>query len=212
MESKQLKSRWLAMAFGVALLFGFLPFTLMAGAIPRPLTSVQIGTERALEMLRSGCSEGQSVVLKHHRAEIERMVQDYCDFGEMAMRSLGPSWRLQPPSKQQEFSRLFEELIFNTYMNRVDTYTCADEKIVYDEESVEGNFAVVKTRVTGHKGKDVAIEYRLHLKNDVWKAYDVVIEGVSLVNNYRQQFSSILNRESFDALLQRMRSKVAEFK
>ena len=212
MENKQLKSKWLTMTFGIALLFGFLPFTLMAGAIPRPITAVQIGTDRVLEMLRRNCGEGQSMVLKHHRAEIERMAQDYCDFGEMAMRSLGHNWKLQPPSKRQEFSKLFEELIFNTYMNRVDTYTCADEKILYDEESVDGKFAVVKTRVTGHKGKDVAIEYRLHLKNDEWKAYDVVIEGVSLVNNYRQQFSSILNRESFDALLQRMRSKVAEFK
>jgi phospholipid transport system substrate-binding protein len=212
MESKTLKSKWLTMALGIVLLFGSLPFTLMAGAIPRPMTVVQSGTDRALELLRRNCGTGQSLVLKHHRAEIEQIVKDYCDFGEMAMRSLGPSWKLQPPSKQQEFSKLFEELIFNTYMDRVDTYTCADEKIVYDEESVDGNVAVVKTRVTGYKGKDVAIEYRMRFKNDEWRAYDVVVEGVSLVNNYRQQFSSILNRESFDALLQRMRSKVTEFK
>jgi phospholipid transport system substrate-binding protein len=212
MESKELKSRWLAMAFGVALLFAFLPFTLMAGAIPRPITVIQTGTDRALAMLRGNCSVGETMVLKHHRAEIEQIVRDYCDFGEMAMRSLGPTWKQQPPHKQQEFSGLFEQLIFNTYMNRVDTYTCADEKILYDEESVDGNVAVVKTRVTGYKGKDVAIEYRLRFKDDEWKAYDVVVEGVSLVNNYRQQFSSILNRESFDALLQRMRTKVAELK
>lgn len=212
MESKQLKSKWLAMAFGVALLFAFLPFTLMAGAIPRPITVVQSGTDRALAMLRGNCGVGQTMVLKHHRAEIEQIVRDYCDFGEMAMRSLGPTWKQQPPHKQQEFSKLFEQLIFNTYMDRVDTYTCADEKILYDEETVDGNVAVVKTRVTGYKGKDVAIEYRLRFKNDEWKAYDVVVEGVSLVNNYRQQFSSILNRESFDALLHRMRTKVAELK
>jgi phospholipid transport system substrate-binding protein len=147
-----------------------------------------------------------------HRVEIERIVREYCDFVDMAMRSLGPHWKSQPAPKQQEFVKLFEEMIFNTYIDRVDTYACGDEKIVYDDETVDGTYAVVKSRVTGYKGKDVAIEYRLRLKNEEWKAYDVVIEGVSLVNNYRQQFNAILARESFDGLLQRMRSKVAEFK
>jgi phospholipid transport system substrate-binding protein len=173
---------------------------------------VKSGAERALDLLRKDCQHGEAFVLRAHTAELQQIVREYCDFAEMAMRSLGPAWRSQPPAKQQVFVALFEQLIFNTYIDRVDTYTCADEKIVYDEETVDGNHASVKSRVTGYKGKDIAIEYRLRLKDNAWKAYDVVVEGVSLVNNYRQQFSSILARESFDDLLKRMREKVATMK
>jgi phospholipid transport system substrate-binding protein len=209
---KALQSKGLTIAIGVALIFGLIPFTLLAAAVPRPTNVVQSGTERALKLIRSNCPEGQSFVLRHHRVEIEEIVREYCDFVDMAMRSLGPHWKSQPAPKQQEFVKLFEEMIFTTYINRVDTYACADEKVVYDAESVDGAYAVVKSRVTGYKGSDVAIEYRLRLKNEEWKAYDVIIEGVSLVNNYRQQFNAILARESFDGLLQRMRNKVVEIK
>jgi phospholipid transport system substrate-binding protein len=213
MVRKAFQSSWLTAAIGIASLFVLVPFTLLAGAVPRPLTTVQTGTERALNLIQANCRNGESVVLRHHRAEIERIVRDYCDFTEMAMRALGPNWKQQPPAKQQEFVRLFEDMIISTYIDRVDTYACGDEKVVYDEETIDGSYAVVKSRVTNYKGtKDVAIEYRLRLKNNEWGAYDVVIEGVSLVNNYRQQFNAILARESFDGLLQRMRTKVAEIR
>jgi phospholipid transport system substrate-binding protein len=184
----------------------------LALATSTPLIVVKSGAERALDLLRKDCQHGEAFVLRAHTAELQQIVREYCDFAEMAMRSLGPAWRSQPPAKQQVFVALFEQLIFNTYIDRVDTYTCADEKIVYDEETVDGNHASVKSRVTGYKGKDIAIEYRLRLKDNAWKAYDVVVEGVSLVNNYRQQFSSILAKESFDDLLKRMREKVATMK
>ncbi len=212
MRNKSLPARSWFMVFGIAVMMALTPFTLQAAASVRPITVVQTGADRALALIRSYCSPGQNFVLKQHRAEIERIVRDYCDFAEMAMRSLGPNWRQQSPAKQQEFVKLFEQMIFNTYIDRVDTYACGNEKIVYDAETVEGNSAVVKSRVTGYKEKDVTIEYRLRLNNNEWRAYDVVIEGVSLVNNYRQQFNAILARESFDALLQRMQTKVAEFK
>jgi phospholipid transport system substrate-binding protein len=207
----QLKLRHLAV--GCVCFLALMPITQQAGASARPKAVIETGMERVLGLLRSKCTNGQSVAVRQHRTEIEKIVLEYFDFQEMAMRSLGPSWRQQTPAKQQEFTQLFQDMIFNTYIDRVDTYTCSNEKVLYEDESLDGNHAVVKTRVTGYKGsKDIPIEYRLRLKDNDWKTYDVVIEGVSLVNNYRQQFASILNREPFEGLLKRMRDKNTELK
>ncbi|HAA03031.1 MAG TPA: organic solvent tolerance ABC transporter substrate-binding protein [Syntrophobacteraceae bacterium] len=213
MIGKAFRFEFWSVVIGGLCVFALLPITQQASASPRPKAVIETGMERVLGFLRTKCSDGQSVAMRYHRVEIEKIVSEYFDFREMAMRSLGPSWKQQAPDKQQEFTQLFKDLIFNTYIDRIDTYTCSNEKVTYDDEALDGNHAVVRTRITGYKGnKDIPLEYRLSLKDNDWKAYDVVIEGVSLVNNYRQQFASILNRESFEGLLKRMRDKNTEFK
>lgn len=177
-------------------------------AATRPLSVIQSGTDRALQILKSSQS-GQAPSLRQRRGEILQIVDEYFDFDEMAKRALGRPWKDQPPDKRQEFVRLFKQLLFNTYIDRVETYTGANEKFTYDAEKIEGNYALVKTRVLGYKNADVQVDYRLRLENGTWKAYDVVVEGISLVSNYRQQFESILASSSFDNLLSRMRDKVA---
>lgn len=172
-----------------------------------PTAVIKAGTDKAMEVLHN-CAAGETKVNQMRRDEILKIVKEYFDFHEMAMRSLGPQWRQLTPPKQEEFAQAFEQLIYNTYIDRVDSYTCTDEKVFYDEERVEGNYAQVKTRVTGYKSTDVPIEYRLRLKNpDGWKVYDVVVEGISLVSNYRNQFASILSKDSFDSLLKQIKDK-----
>jgi phospholipid transport system substrate-binding protein len=213
MKRNEFQLKLWPLAVGCVCFLALLPITQRASASARPKAVIETGMERVLGLLQSKCSNGQSVAVRHHRFEIEKIVREYFDFREMAMRSLGPNWRQQAPDKQQEFAQLFEGLIFNTYIDRVDTYTCSNEKVLYDNESLDGDNAVVRTRITGYKGnKEIPIEYRLRLKDNDWKVYDVVIEGVSLVNNYRQQFASILNREPFEGLLKRMRDKNTELK
>ncbi len=213
MKRNEFQLKLWPLAVGCVCFLALLPITQRASASARPKAVIETGMERVLGLLQSKCSNGQSVAVRQHRFEIEKIVREYFDFREMAMRSLGPNWRQQAPDKQQEFAQLFEGLIFNTYIDRVDTYTCSNEKVLYDNESLDGDNAVVRTRITGYKGnKDIPIEYRLRLKDNDWKVYDVVIEGVSLVNNYRQQFASILNREPFEGLLKRMRDKNTELK
>jgi phospholipid transport system substrate-binding protein len=213
MKRNEFQLKLWPLAVGCVCFLALLPITQRAGASARPKAVIETGMERVLGLLRSKCSNGQSVAVRQHRLEIENIVREYFDFREMAMRSLGPNWRQQAPDKQEEFAQLFEGLIFNTYIDRVDTYTCSNEKVLYDNESQDGDNAVVRTRITGYKGnKDIPIEYRLRLKDNDWKVYDVVIEGVSLVNNYRQQFASILNCEPFEGLLKRMRDKNTELK
>lgn len=173
-----------------------------------PMALVQSGTDRALQIIRSG-QTGTAPTLRERRAEILKIVDEYFDFQEMAKRALGRPWKEQPSQKQQEFADLFKQLLFNNYAGRVETYTGTNEQISYDEQKIEGEYALVKTRVLNYKNTNVQLDYRLKQINGQWKVYDVVIEGVSLVENYRGQFNSILAGKSFDNLIAQLRERVA---
>jgi phospholipid transport system substrate-binding protein len=176
------------------------------GAAGSPLQAVKSGTERALSMLKSSHTPGGQR-LRERRSEIMSVVDEYFNFEEMGRRSLGRPWKDQPAEKREEFIRLFKQLLFNTYIDRVETYTISNEQISYDSEKIEGEYAVVKTRVLNYKDSNIQIDYRLHLEAGGWKVYDVVAEGVSFVDNYRSQFASILANEPFDGLLKKLRDK-----
>lgn len=203
------KEMFLALATSLILfmLFCFQPLSTMAAA-QSPLQLIQSGSDRGMRIIKSSLFEG-GPSLQQRRDEILVIVDEYFDFNEMAKRALGKSWKEVPGEKRQEFVKLFKQLLFNTYVRRIETTAKPTTTTQYDSETIEDRYAVVKTRVVGTSQQDVAIEYRLFSNAAGWKVYDVVIEGVSLVNNYRQQFSSILNRESFDSLLQQLREKVA---
>jgi phospholipid transport system substrate-binding protein len=210
MRWRSTQRRWILVGVALLLLLMSARGPAFAHAEARPIDVIKSGTDQALVLLRSSCKPGETLVVREHRDEILNIVYSYFDFAEMSKSSLGPHWKAQTPVKQQEFVKIFEQLLFDTYLDRADTYTCANEKILYDNETVEGSSALVKTRVTGYKEKDIAIDYRLRLKEGEWKVYDVIVEGISLVNNYRQQFNAILTKESFDSLLKRMQEKLAE--
>lgn len=179
-----------------------------AGAVG-PSGVIKSGTDRALEILRTSQAPGGQKV-RQRREEILQIVDEYFNFNEMARRALGRPWKDQSPEKQREFVKLFKDLLFNTYVDRVDSYTGTNEQIAYDGERIEGEYAQVQTRILNYKNTDVRVEYRLRQVNGAWKVYDVVVEGISFIENYRSQFNSILAGESFDALLNRLRQKVRE--
>jgi phospholipid transport system substrate-binding protein len=174
-----------------------------------PLSVIKAGTEQALQILR-GSQSGKAPSVRQRRAEIMVIVDKYFNFNEMARRSLGRPWRDQSADKQAEFVRLFKDMLFNTYIDKVENYTGSNEQFAYDKETIDGDYAVVKTRIKGYKNTDVQVDYRLRFENGEWRVYDVIVEGISLVDNYRSQFASILGGESFDGLLKRMRQKVNE--
>lgn len=196
----------------LSVVFGVFVMTILLLSVPgfpgasvSPTSVVKSGTDQALEIMKQPNAPGSAA----RRNEIMRIVDEYFNYGEMARRALGRPWREQPPEKQREFVTLFRQLIFNTYMDRVENYTAGNERVLYDGEQIEGNYALVKTRVTGFKATDVRVEYKLYADRGQWQVYDVVVEGISFINNYRQQFNSILTNESFDGLLVRMREKSA---
>ncbi len=194
----------------------FLALNLVLWAIPAsmaashtPLAVVKSGTDKALDVLKTRHAAGNAS-LRERRDEIYGIVDAYFNFGEMAKRALGRPWKDQTPEKQREFVDLFKELLFSTYVDRVDNYTGGqNERVEYDGEMIQGQYALVKTRLVGYRQNDVVVEYRLYSDGGEWKVYDVVVEGISFINNYRQQFNSILANESFDGLLSRLREKVA---
>ena len=191
------------------LLLAITPQWTMAAAPSNPLGVVQSGTERALEILKAS-QKGDAPSLRQRKGEVLTVVDEYFNFEEMGKRALGRPWKEQSPEKRQEFIKLFKQLLFNTYISRVESYTGANEKAYYDSEKLEGDYALVKTHIELQGNRKVSLDYRLHLENGQWKAYDVVIEGISLVENYRSQFASILTNGTFDALLQKLRDKVKE--
>lgn len=142
---------------------------------------------------------------KKRRAEIRKVVSERFDFEEMAKRSLGIYWRKRTPEERKEFVSLFTDLLERTYIKRIEGYK--DEKIAYTGEQIDGNYGVVNTRVITKKNIETPIDYRLLNEDGQWMAYDVVIEGVSLINNYRNQFSTVIHQKSYEELVKKLKSK-----
>ena len=172
-------------------------------AAENPQAVVKAGTDNVLQLLKQ---YPENTVAR--REKIRAAVNEYFDFNEIAKRALGPPWKEQPPEKQQEFTRCFSQLLFNTYIGRVEKYT--NEKITYNQKRREGDYAVIEALVTGGQSGAIPIDYYLRLEDGNWKVYDVVIEGMGLVTNYRDQFNSILSRSSFDDLLRQLKKKIAQ--
>jgi phospholipid transport system substrate-binding protein len=185
-------------SFIAAIIFGFLASQAMAGSAP--IDTVKTGTEKVLDLLK-----GQPESKQKRRDEIRKVVDEYFDFEEMAKRALGPPWNKQPATKQKEYVQAFSEFLFTVYIDKIEKYS--DEKITFEGEEAKGDRAVVRSLVAGSQSGKIPIEYRLHLKDGKWRAYDVVIEGVDLVTNYRSQFTSILASSSFDDLVNRLKDK-----
>ena len=139
------------------------------------------------------------------RTEVRKVAEGIFDYPETARRALGQHWNARTPQQQQEFVKLFADLLDRSYVSKIDMYQ--GERVHYGAESVQGDEATVKTTISTKNGSDIPVDYRMHQKNGRWLVYDVIIEGVSLVSNYRTQFNKVIQTESYDALVQRLRAK-----
>ena len=145
---------------------------------------------------------------KDRRAAVRKIANDIFDFSETARRSLGRHWQGRTPAERDEFVQLFSDLLERSYISKIETY--GGEKILYNSDSVEGDQAKVQTKLVAKGGGEIPIEYRMHKAGDRWLVYDVVIEGVSLVANYRTQFNKIIQTSSFKELMNKMKNKQQE--
>ena len=141
------------------------------------------------------------------RAAVRRIAEQIFDFEETARRALGRHWQARTPEERREFVGLFTDLLERTYISRIETYS--GERVVYGGDTVEGKEATVRTRLVTRDGKEVPIDYRMRRAGERWLVYDVVIEGVSLVANYRSQFNRIIDKEGVGGLIKRMKAKLA---
>jgi phospholipid transport system substrate-binding protein len=180
-----------------------------AGAIaarPLPLDVVKSSVSRVLTAVQSRRAAGNESGPR--RAEIRRVAGGLFDFNEMARLSLSRHWSAQSPREQEEFVRLFSDLLERSYLSTIENY--AGERITFLGESINGSYAQVRSRITTDRRVEISIDYRLIERADRWEVYDVVLDNVSLVSNYRSQFNSIIRTASFGELLARLRSKQIE--
>ena len=139
------------------------------------------------------------------RAVIRKVANQIFDFEETAKRALGQNWTARTPAERKEFVGLFTDLLERSYVSRIEQY--GGEKVTYAGDQVTGDQAVVKTRIVSKTGTEIPVDYRMHKMAEGWRVYDVTIEGVSLVANYRTQFNKIVQTESYQALVDRLKSR-----
>jgi phospholipid transport system substrate-binding protein len=138
---------------------------------------------------------------------LHKIAEQVFDWQEMARRALAVHWRERAPQEQQEFVRLFRDLVEGTYINRLESSIQEKGEIQYVGEQVDGSRAAVKTNVVTRRNQQVPIEYRLQKADGRWLIYDVLVEGISLVNNYRSQFNRIITSSSYNDLVQKMKNR-----
>jgi phospholipid transport system substrate-binding protein len=145
---------------------------------------------------------------KERRAAVRKIANEIFDFSETARRSLGRHWQGRTQGERDEFVQLFSDLLERSYISKIETY--GGEKISYVGDAIEGDQSKVQTKLLTKGSGDIPIEYRMHKVGDRWLVYDVVIEGVSLVANYRTQFNKIIQTSSFQELMNKMKNKQHE--
>jgi len=192
----------------VLILLVILPMAIpLSASAVTPLETIQTSVNKVLELVRDPALKAQPQQETKEK-RIWGIIDGVFDYTELSKRTLAQHWRAFTPEQQKEFSRLFGKLLGGVYMDRIMGYS--DEKVVFTKtnQSSEG-FAEVQSEVI-MPGKSIPIHYRLFLRNDEWRVYDVVIEGVSLVQNYRVQFRDILAKKSPEDLIETLRKKVTK--
>src|SRR6266508_1526561 len=174
-----------------------------------PTEQVRQTADRVLSVLQDSRLKSADKQ-KERREQIRQIIGSRFDFGEMAKRSLGSNWQKANNEDQRQFVELFTEHQEKSYSEQIESYN--GEKIVYGRENVSQDQADVDTKIVTKKGEEIAVTYKLRSAAGDWKVYDVVIENVSLVNNFRSQFNRILANASFGELLKKLQTKSVEIK
>jgi phospholipid transport system substrate-binding protein len=171
-----------------------------------PTEVIRQTTDQVLKILEDPALQGPAKQAER-QARLHQIAEQVFDWQAMAQRALAVHWRGRTPQQRQEFVGLFRDLVERTYMNRLEAATLEKQDIQYVGEQVDGSRAAVKTNVVTKRNQQVPIEYRMQKTDGRWKVYDVLVEGISLVNNYRSQFNQIISSSSYDALVQKMKSR-----
>lgn len=172
-----------------------------------PTDHLRGAVERVLKALDDPTLKGEAK-LAERRVAVRKIANEIFDFAEIAKRSMARHWQPLSEAQRNEFVGLFADLLERSYISKIDTY--GGEKIQYNAERVDGDFASVSTKIVTKNGTEVPVDYRMVKRSDRWLVYDVSIEGVSLVSNYRTQFNKIIQTTSYNELVSKLRHKQDE--
>jgi phospholipid transport system substrate-binding protein len=188
------------------LLLPFLVFGIASpGIAGAPTDQIKQTSDKILSILSEPALKGPSKAEERERL-IRKAVDERFDWEEMARRSLATYWAQRTEEEKKEFVRLYADLVERAYMDKVEGYS--GEKVVYEGETIDKDYGTVKVKIVTRKNTNIPVEYRLKKDGNTWFVYDVSIEGVSLVNNYRTQFNSIMAKSSYANLMKMLKDKV----
>ncbi|WP_432738405.1 ABC transporter substrate-binding protein [Maridesulfovibrio sp. FT414] len=188
-----------------------------ASAENSPMVRLRGGIQSVIEILNDPQYKGHPEKIAEKTAKVRATIKDFFNFEELSKRSIGRPWLDFTPEERTQFVELFTDLLEQTYLGRIEEYS--GEKVAFDKETiVKGDYAQVDTRLLSAQN-DIPVFYRMKLENGEWDVYDVKIEGISLVKNYKTQFAGILDTstpERFEAtkkeLFSRLENKCNELK
>jgi phospholipid transport system substrate-binding protein len=190
---------------GVLLLVLFLAGAEMPALAGEPTDQLKKTIDKVLAIVTDPALKGPE-----HRAERRKLIReaanDRFDWAAMARSAMGIYWRKRTPAEKEDFTRLFSDLIESAYMGKIEGYS--GEKIRYLGDSTDDRYGTVKTLITDDRGTEIPVLYWVKKENGKWLIYDISIEGVSLVNNYRSQIADILSRSSYDKLIKILEERV----
>lgn len=166
-----------------------------------PTDQLRTYTDQILKVL-----ENPGLSLPEKRAAVRKLASEVFDTMETAQRVLGQHWQQRTQAEREDFAKLFANLLEQTYISRIDEY--GGERLAYVSEQVTGDKAVVRARIITNKGTEVPVESRLLLKGDRWLTYDILVENLSLVSNYRSQFDRVIRQQGYPELVKRLQARV----
>jgi phospholipid transport system substrate-binding protein len=172
-----------------------------------PLEVVRVAVDKAVQILKDPKLQSQDK--KKERVDrLREALNPIFDYEEMAKRALGSHWRRRTPAEQEEFVKLFRDFLEKIYSDKVDLY--GGEKVRFGREVIDKDFAQVESAVIKPNGEEIAVSYKLRQMNGQWKVYDVVVENISIVNNYRSQFDRVISSSSYEELVKRLQEKARQ--
>jgi len=180
------------------------PIRVFAGA---PLEAVKGHADKVLDVLRDPSLKAESAK-KDKKGKIRDIAEKMFDFTELSKRTLGQNWGKLNPDQQKEFVELYTSLLEDAYADKIMAYT--DEKIVFSKEVALTEKTMEVQSTVLRKSGEVQIYYKVIMRDGSWRVYDVVVEGVSLINNYRSQFREILVNKPPESLIETLRKKVGK--
>jgi phospholipid transport system substrate-binding protein len=187
----------------------FLTAMFLSAAMPAwagvPTDRMKQTTDKIIAIVSDPALKGPEKA-EERKNTIRNVVDEVIDWEEMSRRSLGIHWQKRTDEEKREFVRLFSRLIERTYRDKVEDY--AGEKVNYVGEKIDGDYAEVESRILTSKNTEIPVNYKMTKKQGTWWVYDIVIEGVSFVNNYRTQFNSILASSSYPGLVKQLKEKI----
>jgi phospholipid transport system substrate-binding protein len=183
----------------------------VAAAVPAtagvPMDLVKGSVDRVLRLVLDPELKRPENLLER-RKRIRTVADQLFDWQETGKRALARHWSGRTPPQRAEFSALFADLLERSYVGKIESYS--GEKVLYTGESIDGELATVTTMLVSKAGTEISVDYRLQKEGDRWRVYDVLIEGVGLVGNYRTQFNRIIQKFGYDELIKRMKAKQDE--